>query len=900
MTTPHFHPYQSSYNNPSLQQQFSPSQYRSIQPNQQYSSHYPSQTQFNHSSIPPSHAFQSQMNHQTSTVPQVIPQVAYQSLQAPTQLMTESPFIDSGFAVPVFSPRDDLIACLNKAMTFITAVASSRFPTTNNQLRTSSSPRNQATIQDGRVTVQQVQGRQGQNYSGTTYKGNATSSKGNTTSVQARVVKCYNCQGEGHMARQCTQSKRLRNAAWCKEKSMLAKSQEAGQILDEEQLAFLVDLRILAVFKNESKEKENKYMGNEIDLEKKIKELDNIICKVGQSAQTVHMLTKPQAFYDNTHKQALRNIDFGKKVSRSKCLEKAKDLEVIAKKISYKPIDYEKLNILTEDLGKRFSPQQELSAEQAFWFHILNPTIKPPYTPPVIVDVHSELPKVSLVNASLKKLKFHLTQFDSVVKKRTTPNALEEVNDLKARLQDKDKTICKLKNTIQYLREKTKEENVNHDKCDLEPINKELENSVAKLLSENERKEIVENVVHTPSVTTIAPGMFKLDLVPLPPRLLQNRDAHIDYLRHTQEQVNTLWEIELFVYVQDTCPNEITPSPKKVAITPMNKVKKVSGLRKNIRQRFEFACQRFEFTKDSVKCITTSWQLVQGIVHQCLQQDDMHNGDHVIIPVVPATDNSLTVPKQTTVETVLNMSPENKAHFKSEKEVIHLILTGIRDEIYSTVDACKTTHEMWEAIERLQQGESLNIQDVKTNLFWEFGKFTSRNGETMESYYTRFYKLMNEMIRNNLTVATMQVNVQFLQQLQPKWSRFVTMVKQQHKLDEVSYHKLFDILKQYQKEVNELHAKRIAKNANPLALVAAAQPYQDPQRDSQTNTPLSESASKEDSDPKQAQKDKEMQKNLALIEKYFKKIYKPTNNNLRTSSNTRNKNVDTTLLIPLE
>ncbi|GKF23163.1 hypothetical protein Tco_0075485, partial [Tanacetum coccineum] len=142
--------------------------------------------------------------------------------------------------------------------------------------------------------------------------------------------------------------------------------------------------------------------------------------------------------------------------------------------------------------------------------------------------------------------------------------------------------------------------------------------------------------------------------------------------------------------------------------------------------------------------------------------------------------------------------------------------------------------------------------------------------------------LMNEMIRNNLTVATMQVNVQFLQQLQPEWSRFITIVKQQHKLDEVSYHKLFDILKQYQKEVNEIRAERIATNANPLTLVAAAQPHQDPYY--QTSN-----------DPEQAQKDKEMQKNLAFIAKYFKNMYKPTNNNLRTSSNTKNKNVDTTL-----
>ncbi|GJX98429.1 retrovirus-related pol polyprotein from transposon TNT 1-94 [Tanacetum coccineum] len=297
----------------------------------------------------------------------------------------------------------------------------------------------------------------------------------------------------------------------------------------------------------------------------------------------------------------------------------------------------------------------------------------------------------------------------------------------------------------------------------------------------------------------------------------------------------------------------------------------------------------------------------------------------VTTPAVPATEDSPAVPEQTTVETVTNMTPENRAHFESEKEAIHLILTGIGDEIYSTVDACQTAQEMWEAIERLQQGESLNIQDVKTNLFWEFGQFTSHDGETIESYYTRFYKMMNEMIRNNLTVATMQVNVQFLQQLQPEWSRFVTIVKQQHKLDEVSYHKLFDILKQYQKEVNELRAERMAKNANPLALVATAQTLQDPYyqtskphksyaptskaslptRSHATTrykgkeiakpiTPPSESASEEDSDPEQAQKDKDMQKNLALIAKYFKKLYKPTNNNLRTSSNTRNKNVDTT------
>nr|GEX92054.1 copia protein [Tanacetum cinerariifolium] len=72
----------------------------------------------------------------------------------------------------------------------------------------------------------------------------------------------------------------------------------------------------------------------------------------------------------------------------------------------------------------------------------------------------------------------------------------------------------------------------------------------------------------------------------------------------------------------------------------------------------------------------------------------------VLVQAIDATDDSPVIPEDTTVETPMNMSPENKAHFKEEKEAIHLILTGIGDEIYSTVDACQTAQEMSEAIER--------------------------------------------------------------------------------------------------------------------------------------------------------------------------------------------------------
>ncbi|GKF92771.1 hypothetical protein Tco_0279490, partial [Tanacetum coccineum] len=97
-----------------------------------------------------------------------------------------------------------------------------------------------------------------------------------------------------------------------------------------------------------------------------------------------------------------------------------------------------------------------------------------------------------------------------------------------------------------------------------------------------------------------------------------------------------------------------------------------------------------------------------------------------------------------------------------------------------------------------------------------------------------------------------------------------------------------------QNEVNDIRSERLARSANPLALPAAAQPYSDnyyqapkPQR---SNAP----SYMQSSSTRPTQRDKEMQKNLALLAKYFKKLYKPTNNNLRTSSNSRNKTEDTT------
>nr|GEV19720.1 integrase, catalytic region, zinc finger, CCHC-type, peptidase aspartic, catalytic [Tanacetum cinerariifolium] len=152
------------------------------------------------------------------------------------------------FSQPTMDPLALLSNVSNPQHYSPSSSASTFLPQTNNQLRTSSNARNQATLQDGRVVVQNVQGRPNRGQGMNPWGGNAVGYRGAPNRVgnqgqarpgQARIVKCYNCNGTGHIARNCTQPKQPQNSEYFKDKMLLMKAQENGVALDAEQLLFL-------------------------------------------------------------------------------------------------------------------------------------------------------------------------------------------------------------------------------------------------------------------------------------------------------------------------------------------------------------------------------------------------------------------------------------------------------------------------------------------------------------------------------------------------------------------------------------------------------------------------------------------------------------------------------------
>nr|GEU54971.1 integrase, catalytic region, zinc finger, CCHC-type, peptidase aspartic, catalytic [Tanacetum cinerariifolium] len=495
----------------------------------------------------------------------------------------------------LFQKGDDPIDVINHMMSFLTVVVTSRYPPTNNQLRNSSNPRQQATINNRRVTIQPIQGRQNSLTAGMSRK--YTSGPSGTNSGKQRVIVCYNFKGDGHMSKQYTKPKRKRYEAWFKDKMLLVQAQANGQVLHEEELEFLADPGITKTQSTQYVVTNNAaYQAD--DLDTYASDCDEI-----NSAKIALMENLSHYGSDNL----VENSSFPTQQDDliQYVIEQLKTQVGNCTKINQ---DNKNVNeILTAEL-ERYKDQNSNNSEE--------PNLS---SSTAIVEVPKELPKFSMVNSSLKKLKFHLASFDVVVKERTTATAITkgtwgfehtkacfkdeiipfvkalkdlfnsnnsfsqqsaptfdqlfEINNLKAQSQEKDTIIMKLKERIKSLSGNLKEEKIKGELEEIETRNTEVDHKVTKLVAENEHlkqnyKQLYDSIkslrvrskeqslkdtlsklkgkaVVNEDVTLhpIDPELLKLEVAPLAPKLRNNRIAHYDYLKHTQEETATLREI---------------------------------------------------------------------------------------------------------------------------------------------------------------------------------------------------------------------------------------------------------------------------------------------------------------------------------------------------------------------
>nr|GFA98689.1 hypothetical protein [Tanacetum cinerariifolium] len=245
------------------------------------------------------------------------------------------------------------------------------------------------------------------------------------------------------------------------------------------------------------------------------------------------------------------------------------------------------------------------------------------------------------------------------------------------------------------------------------------------------------------------------------------------------------------------------------------------------------------------------------------------NGPYVrkIIPEPGDANGEITVTETFHLQPDDELSDKELKQIEADDQAIQTILLGLPEDIYAYVDSCETAQEIWLRVLQMMKGSDIGIQEKKAKLF-------------------------NEWERNKYFPKKIASNMKFLNNLQPEWSRHVTIVHQTKYLHTTDYTQLYDFLKYNQKEVDELKAKRLTKTHDPLALMANSNnpyafsaPHQD-QPSSNQNYLQQPMPNPEDmTDPTTT-----VNMALTLMAKAFKLNYlKPTNNNQRNSSNPSNR-----------
>nr|GEY30805.1 hypothetical protein [Tanacetum cinerariifolium] len=171
-----------------------------------------------------------------------------------------------------------------------------------------------------------------------------------------------------------------------------------------------------------------------------------------------------------------------------------------------------------------------------------------------------------------------------------------------------------------------------------------------------------------------------------------------------------------------------------------------------------------------------------------------------MIATLGEPDLPVLVPQSFHEQTDEEVTETDIKRMDTDDQAIQTILLGLPEDVYAAVDSCEIAKEIWERVRQMMKGSDIWEQEKKVKLFNKWEKFTSTDGESIESYYYRFMKLMNDLKRNKHFLENIASNLKFLNNLQPEWKRYVTIVCQTKNLHKADFTQIYDFLKMNQEE----------------------------------------------------------------------------------------------------
>ncbi|GKA20400.1 hypothetical protein Tco_0700389, partial [Tanacetum coccineum] len=279
-----------------------------------------------------------------------------------------------------------------------------------------------------------------------------------------------------------------------------------------------------------------------------------------------------------------------------------------------------------------------------------------------------------------------------------------------------------------------------------------------------------------------------------------------------------------------------------------------------------------------------SWKIrihryIRGKPNGKLIWKSIQNGPtpHPMITDPPPTGSTVVPAPRKKLDSEFN-EEENKLEMADTQAEI-ILSQGLPRHIFNILNQTSTAKEIWDNVELLMQGSGRTLQQRKEDLFDEYERFRAIGNESIHDYFVRFHKLVNDMKITQLNIPTHQMNTKFVNNLPAYWGKYVTNVKQNMDISTTSYVQIYTHLKAY-----EPHAKKTLKKqeqsksiVDPLAYVAHT-----------TSAPALPSPLTSSSKPTAQSSNDVLMATMTQIANLlsgFQKQFPPTNNQLRTSSN---------------